>query len=87
MQLWATWILYAVLVDLTDAVAEALERPVEEISMEMVYRSLYFVVGAMERDPTTDPVRYLAEEARDLGIIKRPRKSRRQQSRTPLVSH
>jgi hypothetical protein len=86
MQLWATWILYAVLVDLTDAVAEALARPFDEISMEMVYRSLYFVVGAMERDPTTDPVRYLAEEARDLGIIKRARKPKRQQSQTPLIS-
>jgi len=86
MQLWATWILYAVLVDLTDAVAEALERPFAELSMEMVYRSLYFVVGAMQRDPTTDPARYLAEEAHDLGIIKRPRKSARQRSPTPLLS-
>ena len=86
LQLWATWILYAVLVDLTDAVAEALARPFDDLSMEMVYRSLYFVTGAMERDPTTDPVRYLAEEARDLGIIKRPRQSSRQQRQAPLVS-
>jgi hypothetical protein len=84
-QLWATWILYAVLVDLTDAVAEALKRPYAEISMERVYRSLYFVVGALQRDPTTDPVRYRAEEARDLGIIKRPRKSVRQQRPPPYV--
>lgn len=86
MQLWATWILYAVLVDLTDAVAEELACPFDAISMEMLYRSLYFLVGAMERDPTTDPVRYLAEEARDLGIIKRPRKPKRQQSQAPSVS-
>jgi hypothetical protein len=85
LQLWATWILYAVLVDLTDAVAEALGRPVAEISMEMVYRSLYFVVGAMQRDPTMDPVRYLAEEARSLGIIKRPRKPPREKSQTRVV--
>jgi hypothetical protein len=84
MQVWATWILYAVLVDLTDAVAEALACPFAAISMEMVYRSLYFVVGAMQRDPTTDLVRYLAEEARELGIIKRPRKSARQPPPTPL---
>jgi FMN phosphatase YigB (HAD superfamily) len=38
MQLWATWLLYAVLVDLTDAIAEALERPFNEVSMEMVYQ-------------------------------------------------
>ena len=86
MQVWATWILYAVLVDLTDAVAEALGRPVAELSMEMVYRSLYFVVGARQRDPTTDPVRYLAEEARSLGIIKRPRKPPRQKTQAPSLS-
>ncbi|MBK1650579.1 transposase, partial [Rhabdochromatium marinum] len=75
LQLLATWILYAVLVDLTDAVAEALGRPFADISMEMLYRSLYFVVGAQQHDPTLDPVRYLAEDAKTLGIIKRPRKA------------
>jgi hypothetical protein len=74
MQLWATWLLYAVLIDLTDAVAEALARPFAEVSVEMVYRSLYFVTNAVAQDPTTDPVRYLAGHARELGIIKRPRK-------------
>jgi len=39
----ATWLLYAVLVDLTDAVAEALEQPFANVSLEMVYRSLYFL--------------------------------------------
>lgn len=32
------------------------------------------MVGALQQDPTLDPVRYLTEEAKDLGIIKRPRK-------------
>jgi hypothetical protein len=86
MQLWATWILYAVLVDLTDAVAEALQCPFAALSMEMVYRSLYFVVGATAQNPTLDPVRYLAAEAKDLGIIKRPRKPTHQRSPTPLLS-
>jgi hypothetical protein len=76
---------YAGLVDVTDAVAEALERPVAEISMDMVYRRLCFVVGAMQRDPASDPVRYLAAEARDLGIIKRPRKSAGQQNPNPIA--
>ena len=49
MQLWATWLLYAVLVDLTDAVAEALERPMAQVSLEMVYRSLYFFTQAYHR--------------------------------------
>ena len=74
MQVWATWLLYAVLIDLTDAVAEALACPFAAVSPEMVYRSLYFVTNAVAQDPTTDPVRYLADHARELGIIKRPRK-------------
>ena len=86
LQLWATWILYAVLVDLTDAVAEALRRPFAEISMEMVYRSLYFVVAAQHQDPTLDPVRYLAEQAKPLGLIKRPRKPPKQKAQAPLDS-
>ena len=40
----------------------------------MVYRSLYFVTHAVAQDPTTDPVRYLADHAREFGIIKRSRK-------------
>jgi IS4 transposase len=39
-QLWATWLLYAVLVDLTDAVAAAVHRPADSVSLEMVYRGL-----------------------------------------------
>jgi hypothetical protein len=36
LQVWATWLLYAVLIDLTDAVAEALHQPLAAISIEMV---------------------------------------------------
>lgn len=85
MQLWATWLLYAVLIDLTDAVAEALARPFADLSPAMVYRSLYFVTHAVAQNPTTDPVRYLADHARELGIIKRPRKPHKPPP-IPLVS-
>lgn len=74
LQVWATWILYAILVDLTDSVAEALGRPFVDISMEMVYRSLYYFGQALRRGEATDPVAYLAANATWLGIIKRPRK-------------
>ncbi len=49
IQLWATWLLYVVLVDLTDAIAEALHQPFSAISIEMVYRSLYFFTIAHQR--------------------------------------
>ena len=80
LQVWATWILYAILVDLTDAVAEVLGRPFVDISMEMVYRSLYYFSQALRRGEATAPVAYLAANALWLGIIKRPRR------RSPLRS-
>ena len=74
MQLWATWLLYVVLVDLTDAVAEALHLPFFAISIEMVYRSLYFFTNARQRGETDDVVAYLANEAKFFGILKRKHK-------------
>ena len=71
MQVWATWLLYVVLVDLTDAIAEALHQPFATISIEMVYRSLYFFTNARQRGEADDVVAYLANEAKFFGIIKR----------------
>ena len=73
-------------VDLTDAVAEALRRLFAEIYMEMVDRRLYFVLGAQQQDPSLDPVRYLADDAKALGIIKRPRKPPKQKAQAPVDS-
>jgi hypothetical protein len=75
LQVWATWLLYAVLVDLTDAVAEALQQPLAAISIEMVYRSLYFFTQAHQRGQADDVVTYLAANAKLFGIVKRKRKS------------
>jgi len=77
MQVWATWLLYAVLVDLTDAVAEALNQPFAAISMEMVYRSLYYFTQAYQRGQATDVVAFLATNAKLYGIVKRSRKRAR----------
>ncbi len=75
MQLWATWLLYVVLVDLTDAVAEVLQQPFAAISLEMVYRSLYFFTQAHTRGQADDLVTYLAANTKLLGILKRKRKA------------
>jgi hypothetical protein len=75
LQVWATWLLYAVLIDLTDAVAEALHQPLAAISIEMVYRSLYFVAQAQQRGPAFEVVTYLAANAKLFGLVKRKRKS------------
>ena len=48
LQVWATWLLYAALVDLTDAVAEELDQPLDAVSVEMVYRGLYHFSVAVQ---------------------------------------
>ena len=75
LQAWATWLLYAVLVDLTDAVAEELNQPLDALSIEMVYRGLYHFTVAFQRGEATDPVAYLAAQP-GLGVVKRRRKHR-----------
>lgn len=82
MQVWATWLLYVVLIDLTDAVAEALNKPFAAISIEMVYRSLYFFTNARQSGETDNVVDYLAAEAKFLGILKRKHKA---DNPSPLV--
>ena len=76
VQVWATWLVYAVLVDLTDAVAAVLEQPYQALSLEMVYRGLYHFTQAVQRGLADDPVAYLAANATWLGILKRKRKQR-----------
>lgn len=73
VQVWATWLLYAVLSDLTDAVAACLNQPLAALSLEMVYRSLYHFTGAFQRGEATDVVAYLAAHATRLGILMRKR--------------
>lgn len=75
LQVWATWLFFALLVDLGDAVAEELRLPFDRISLEMVFRGLYHFTQAHHRGEATDPIQYLsAPENRDLGVVKRLRK-------------
>lgn len=71
LQLWATWLMYAVLVDLADDVADTLSVPFNSISLEMVYRSLYFCTTAFRRGEADDLVAYLVANAKLFGLIKR----------------
>ena len=75
LQIWATWLFYAVLMDLGDAVADELSLPVDRISLEMIYRGLYHFSVAHHKGLTDDPIKYFAAtENRDLGIVKSIRK-------------
>lgn len=76
VQVWSSWLLYAVLVDLSDEIANALGQPLDAMSLEMTYRGLYHYTSAVQRGTTSDdPVTYLAAQ-HDLGLVKRRRPSR-----------
>jgi hypothetical protein len=78
LQIWGTWLFYAVLVDLGDAIADELSLPFERISLEMTYRSLYHFYVARHKGFATDPVSYFAApENQDLGVVKTIRKPNR----------
>lgn len=75
LQLWGTWLFYAVLVDLGDAFADELSLPFDHISLEMIDRGLYHFSVAHQTGKATDPVKYFAaRENQDLGIVKQQRK-------------
>jgi hypothetical protein len=78
LQVWATWLYYAILIDLCDDVAEVLQLPLQRISVEMVARSLYFYAGAVAQGYGGSAAAYFAEPTqRDrLGIVKRRRHER-----------
>jgi len=72
LQVWATWLFYAILVDLGDAVADEVGLPFDRISLEMLYRGLYHFTNAYDKGMATDPVAYFAApENQDLGVVKR----------------
>lgn len=87
LQVWSTWLFFAVLVDLGDAVAEELLLPFDCISLEMVFRGLYHFMQAYAQGEATDLVQYLAAlENRDLGVVKRSRKKPDRAERVPAQS-
>ena len=57
LQVWVTWMLYAVLLDLSDQIASALWRPLAEVSIEMVFRGLgYFAQAILKGNCQAHPL-------------------------------
>ena len=73
LQVWATWLLYSTLVDISDAIAQQLDLPLDRISLEMTYRGIYHFTRAQARGETTDLITYLATQ-KDLAVVKTIRK-------------
>jgi len=75
LQIWATWLFYALLVDLGDAVADRVGQPFDRISLEMLHRGLYHFSRAFSKGLAADPISYFADPAnQDLAVVKRLRK-------------
>ena len=84
LQIWATWLFYAILVDLGDAVANEVGLPFDRISLEMLLRGMYHFNNACHKGLTTDPVSYFANpKNEDLGVIKRLRKKQKRLDLSP----
>jgi hypothetical protein len=74
LQVWATWLYYAILIDLCDDVAEVLQMPLERISVEMVSRTLYYYAYSTNAgDFHGSAAAYMAEDPKLFGIVKRPK--------------
>jgi hypothetical protein len=78
MQIYATWIFYAILNDLCAQVAVALNQPLEKISMEMVFRGLYHYAQKVRKGVQISTVTFLVEQAKLLGLVKTVRNRHRQ---------
>jgi hypothetical protein len=78
IQIYATWIIYAMLNQLCTEVAIALNQPLEQISVEMVFRGLYHYAQASLKGIQESVVDYLVREHRILSLVKNVRKRHRQ---------
>lgn len=78
LQLYATFLFYLVLLNVCQQVAENLNAPLEQISVEMVFRAFYHYSRALTRGETIDLVTYLVNHAKLLGLVKRQRKRHRE---------
>lgn len=88
LQLSVTWLFYAVLVDLGDAVANELSVSFERISLEMLYRGLYHFTVAAYNGLASDPVSYFAAPAnQDLAVVKTLRKAASELDLSPYPAH
>jgi hypothetical protein len=76
LQLWSTWIVYAILIDLCDQVAGLRNVLFDRISIEMVYRSLYYYLKAYARGDADELPGWLATCDKVYGVVKRKPKKK-----------
>ena len=85
LQIYATLLWYAVLLTIGQQVAQVLGEPLERLAVEMVFRAFYHYSRAVQGGEADDLVRFLAEHAKLLGIVKRWRKHHRECSQLASI--
>jgi hypothetical protein len=85
LQIYATWMFYAVLLTLCQQVAQVLGEPRERISVERVFRAFYHYGRAVQGGACDDLVALLVEHAKLLGIVKRRRKQHRERQELEAI--
>lgn len=78
IQIYATVMFYGVLIELCNDVAEELKQPLDRISVEMVFRSLYHYSRALTRNRQTELVKFICADAKLFGLVKAERKRHRE---------
>ena len=85
LQIAATLIFYAVLLNLCQQVAQALQEPLERISVEMVFRAFYHFSRAVQRGESDTLIEFLGAHAALLGLIKRWRSRHRERQQQEQI--
>jgi Transposase DDE domain len=84
IQIYATWLFYAVLSDLSVQVATALNEPLEKISVEMVFRSLYHFSRAIDMGENPELIPFLVRNSKLFGLVKAERKRHKEKEKILL---
>jgi len=82
LPLYATFLFYLVLLNVCQQVAQSLNEPLEQISVELVFRAFYHYSRALMRGETPELVPYLVHHAKLLGLVKRRRQRHREIQQT-----
>lgn len=85
LQIFATLIFYAVLLNLCQQVAQALQEPLERISVEMVFRAFYHFSRAVQRGESDNLIEFLVVHAALLGLVKRWRARHRERQQQEQI--
>lgn len=85
LQSAATLIFYAVLLNLCQQVAQALQEPLERVSVEMVFRAFSHFSRAVQRGESDTLIEFLVAHAALLGLIKRWRSRHRERQQQEQI--